>query len=259
MSRGEEAGEAQQIISLGAGSDTRCLKLFARRRRSELVYHEIDFPAACTRKMRAVQGIPALRNILPGVTEGEGGSWSAKPTGGGEYWCHGLDLRNLIKEDGPGLPGLRTDIPTLVVSECCLCYLEPRESQAILKWLMDRIPNIGVIIYEAVRPDDPFGKMMVTNLAARNIRMPTLGVYKEPRDQVQRLRDAGFSEARVVTVRDIYEGWVSQGEKARLDRLEGLDEVEEWTLLASHYVVAWGWKGEGVAMGGDAGRLDVSV
>lgn len=209
--------------------------------------------------MRAVQGIPALRNVLPGVTEGEGGSWTAKPAGGGEYWCHGLDLRNLIKEDKASLPGLRVDIPTLVVSECCLCYLELRESQAILKWFTDRIPDIGVVIYEAVRPDDPFGKMMVTNLAARNIRMPTLAVYKEPRDQVERLKDAGFGEARAVTVHDIYEGWVSQDEKARLDRLEGLDEVEEWALLASHYVVAWGWRGEGVVMGGASGSLDVSV
>jgi [phosphatase 2A protein]-leucine-carboxy methyltransferase len=28
-----------------------------------------------------------------------------------------------------------------------------------------------------------------------------------------------------------------------VERLEWLDEVEEWKLLASHYCVAWGWKG----------------
>lgn len=251
---GDSSIGARQIISLGAGTDTRPLRLFARRRQANLVYHEIDFPAACSRKMRAVQGVPALRTILTHVTEGEGGWWSAKPLSSGEYYCHGLDLRSLIKEgEQASLPGLRSDIPTLLISECCLCYLEPSESQSILKWFTDKISNIGVIIYEPVRPDDPFGKMMVSNLAARGIRMPTLDVYKEPSDQVDRLRAASFDQARVLTVHNIFERWVTQEERARLDRLEGLDEVEEWMLLANHYVVAWGWRGEGIAMCDETG------
>lgn len=255
----DSTGGARQIISLGAGSDTRALRLLARRRRLDLVYHEIDFPAASTSKMRAVQGIPALRAVLPNVTEGEGGSWSATPSSGGEYWCHGLDLRNLIRGDAQAkLPGLRSDLPTLLVSECCLCYLEPPESQRILSWFTDRIPSVGVIIYEPVRPDDPFGRMMVSNLAARRIRMPTLDAYREPADQVGRLRAAGFGEARVATVHGIFERWVSRGERARVDGLEGLDEVEEWVLLANHYVVAWGWRGEGIVMCGEAGPAEAS-
>ena len=259
LADGDSAGSARQIVSLGAGTDTRPLKLFARQTQPYLIYHEIDFPAACSRKMRATQGIPVLRAVLPDVTEGESGSWTAKPSSGGEYYCHGLDLRSLIKGDeGATLPGLRRDVPTLLVSECCLCYLEPSDSQSILEWFNNRIPNIGAIIYEPVRPDDPFGKMMVSNLAARLIRMPTLDVYKEPADQVDRLRRAGFAQAKVLTVHSIFERWVPQEEKARLDRLEGLDEVEEWMLLASHYVVAWGWRGDGVVMCDETGPCATS-
>jgi [phosphatase 2A protein]-leucine-carboxy methyltransferase len=38
--------------------------------------------------------------------------------------------------------------------------------------------------------------------------------------------------------------WVSAAERERIEKLEWLDEIEEWKLLASHYCVAWGWRGD---------------
>jgi [phosphatase 2A protein]-leucine-carboxy methyltransferase len=143
------------------------------------------------------------------------------------------------------LQGLKTDVPTLLVSECCLCYLQTSEAGEVIKWFTDRIPNLGIVIYEPIKPDDPFGRMMVSNLAARGIRMPTLEKYREPRDQEGRLRDAGFDHVRQMTVDEIWEKWIPETEKERVDGLEGLDEVEEWKLLAGHYIVAWAWKGTG--------------
>lgn len=75
--------------------------------------------------------------------------------------------------------------------------------------------------------------------------MPALEVYKEPKDQEERLRQAGFTFVEQRTVDKLWERWVSTGEKERLDGLEGLDEVEEWQLLAAHYIVAWGSRGNG--------------
>lgn len=257
------AGVSRQIVSLGAGTDTRPLKLFAKPGQNGLVYHEIDFPAACAKKLRTVQAVPVLRNILPNPSESENGSWSAQLPSGGEYWCHGVDLRSLIQgqEEGGGnssLPGLRTDVPTLLVSECCLCYLESPDAERIIRWFTDKIASIAILIYEPVKPDDAFGKMMVSNLAARRIRMPTLEVYKEPNDQAKRLKEAGFSTVKVLTVHDIFEKWVLPEEKVRLDRLEGLDEIEEWVLLASHYIVAWGWAGTGFTMADERGCVSTT-
>lgn len=78
--------------------------------------------------------------------------------------------------------------------------------------------------------------------------MPTLEVYKEPRDQEERLREAGFDEVRQMTVDKIWERWVGEEEKERVEGLEMLDEVEEWVLLAGHYIVVWGWRGEGMGL-----------
>ncbi|KAK1964268.1 leucine carboxyl methyltransferase [Colletotrichum sublineola] len=253
---GTQPGSKQrQIISLGAGTDTRPFRLFPRTNRPELAYHEIDFSVTVQKKARIVQSVPLLRQILGVPSIEEDGSWSSQPSPADKYYCHSRDLRELVQRGAPSLAGLRTDVPTLLISECCLCYLETSTARDVVAWFEQKIPNLAIIIYEPVRPDDPFGKMMTSNLAARRIRMPTLESYKLPQHQTQRLHDAGFEHANTLTVERIWEKWVSTEEKERVDRLEGLDEVEEWKLLADHYIVAWGWRGVGFALDDSNGAL----
>lgn len=169
------------------------------------------------------------------------------------YCCHPLDLRKLPYTPSlkslSDLHGLRDDLPTLIISECCLCYLDVDNAQDVVRWFVDRIPSLGIILYEPIGVDDPFGQMMVANLAARNITMPTVKVYKRLGDQKQRLSDLGFKQTSVdggqeaEAIDRIWETWISPQEKERVDNLEGLDEVEEWQMLARHYAIAWGWKG----------------
>lgn len=164
------------------------------------------------------------------------------------YICHPLDLRGLSTLQSLNtFPGLRSDVPTLIISECCLCYLEADVARDVLKWFGDRISSLGVIVYEPIGVNDAFGQMMVENLAARGIVMPTVQRYRSLADQVERLQASGFGgEAGgtfATTIEDIWEKWISADEKERVDRLEGLDEVEEWQMLARHYAVVWGWRG----------------
>jgi len=35
---------------------------------------------------------------------------------------------------------------------------------------------------------------------------------------------------------------MSKEELGRISKLELLDEMEEWQLLAAHYCITWGWK-----------------
>lgn len=211
---------------------------------------------------------PVLRGILTNATQVNERSWSSKPSGS-EYYCHGQDLRGFSvsepttegndaqskPQDQPEitLPGLRTDIPTLLLSECCLCYLSVTEASGVIKFFGSRIPNLATIIYEPIRPDDAFGKMMVSNLAARRIQMPTLQMYPTPEDQRARMSKAGFKMVHHMTIEDIWQTWVPPEEKQRVDSLEGLDEVEEWKLLAAHYIVLWASKGNGFGSWGNSG------
>jgi len=239
-------GQKRQIVSLGAGTDTRVFRLFNEGNQNKLIYHEIDFPIMSNKKSHLVKATAALRAVVQKaeyVPETE--TWRDEGLPGEcQYWCHGLDLRDLSKRDLKPLPGLRTDVPTLLVSECCLCYLEVAEASSAIKYFTDQITDISLIIYEPIHPDDPFGRQMVSNLAARRIRMPTLEEYTDTTKQKARLQEAGFSTAYSLTIETIWENWISPEEKERVDRLEGLDEVEEWNLLAGHYCISWGWRGK---------------
>jgi [phosphatase 2A protein]-leucine-carboxy methyltransferase len=166
------------------------------------------------------------------------------------YFCHPLDLRKLPSlQTLESIPGLRNDITTIVISECCLCYLEVDVATDVIKWFGDKIPNLGIILYEPIGVDDSFGQMMVQNLAARGIVMPTVQKYKTLAHQMERLAELGFKKqeqgggSSAETIEDIWRTWIPVEEIQRVDGLEGLDEVEEWQMLARHYSVAWGWKG----------------
>ncbi|KAI1103984.1 leucine carboxyl methyltransferase [Jackrogersella minutella] len=239
------ATQERQIISLGAGTDTRCFRLFSQPNQADLTYHEIDFPAISTKKLQLVNATPQLRSIISNP-QSENNDWSSLSLQNGcQYRCHGLDLRDLLKDDVKALNGIRTDVPTVLVSECCLCYLETSEAQGVIKYFTDKIPNLAIIIYEPIHPNDSFGRQMVSNLAVRRIRMPTLDAYPDASKQHSRLKDAGFNLVKSSTIGDMWRKWITEDEKYRVDDLEGLDEVEEWDLLADHYIVTWGWRGDG--------------
>lgn len=125
--------------------------------------------------------------------------------------------------------------------------MSQQESERLLTFFSHHLENSAIIIYEPIRPNDAFGKMMTSNLAARRIHMPSLQRYPTPVDQESRLRSyfSQIQEVNSKTIDAIWDDWVMPEEKQRLDHLEGLDEVEEWKLLASHYLVVWGSKGTG--------------
>ncbi|KAF4587211.1 Leucine carboxyl methyltransferase superfamily [Ophiocordyceps camponoti-floridani] len=240
-----------QIISLGAGTDTRPFRL---RERSRVIYHEVDFADTCRRKYRAARALDPLSGSLQDVETAEGGSWSARWQEGGEYHCHAADLRNEESLHLALQSTMRLDLPTLLLSECCLCYLSDQDSSRVLAYMEEKLQRLALAVYEPMPLDDSFGRMMLSNLEARRIRMPSAERYRDAEGQEARLRRAGFVHVGHATVEEIWDEWVDDEEKARLDALEGLDEVEEWRLLAAHYVVAWGNKGAGL-LSSNFGRI----
>ncbi|KAJ5834149.1 Cutinase [Penicillium robsamsonii] len=264
----------KQIISLGAGSDTRIFRLLSSRQTPDFVYHELDFAVNTADKIRAIRSAPILQHALginssevssekdTRVTVSAAGDALHSPS----YHIHPVDLRSLPTCSDPAgaLPGVETGLPTLLISECCLVYLSPIEAEQVVAFFTQRlfghgspvlghgdslqeaqvdVPPLGLILYEPIRPNDAFGRTMVSNLAARGIQLKTLPRYASLEAQRGRFRDQGFGNGQAVAdIEFIWKRWVNEDEKERVAGLEMLDEMEEWQLLARHYCIAWGWR-----------------
>lgn len=237
------------------------------------MYHEIDFAVNTASKIRAIRSTPLLQRALgidpssDNVTVSEASDALHSPS----YHLHPLDLRSLSADASPSerLPGVERELPTLLISECCLVYLSPTEAGQVISYFTKHLfgpananpggeenaqkfsqatTPLGLVLYEPIRPDDPFGRTMVSNLAARGIQLQTLNKYASLEAQRARLREQGFGSGQAAADIDfIWERWVDEEEKERVASVEMLDEVEEWQLLARHYCIAWGWRD-----GGDA-------
>lgn len=257
---GSHSGKGRkQIISLGAGSDTRVFRLLSQYADLDFVYHELDFASNTSAKISRILSTPLLLKALQLSDQAETiVSANRDALHSDVLHIHPIDLRSL-NESHPPLQGVDRTLPTLLISECCLIYLPPAEAVNVVSYFTntlfppatnstpgpgDRRTNpLALILYEPIRPNDPFGKTMVANLAARGIQLQTLHKYATLDAQTDRLQTHGFVSGQgAADVDYIWDKWISQSEKERVAGLEMLDEIEEWTLLARHYCVAWGWR-----------------
>ncbi|KAL6156749.1 carboxy methyl transferase for protein phosphatase 2A [Exserohilum turcicum] len=239
----------KQIISLGAGTDTRFFRLLDQYPETRLIYHEIDFPTNTSAKIAAIQRQPLLhRKLLQ--TPSDSASYHSD-----DYNVHALDLRCLAdpsdKAPLPQIPNLDSNVPTLILSEMCLVYLQPSTVQSVVSSLLTHYLRpttpASLILYEPILPQDAFGQTMIANLRTRNIHLHTLTAYPGLDDQRARLQSYGLGAgAKAADTHTIWQRWISDGEKERIAGLEFLDELEELDMLLKHYCVAWGWRdGEG--------------
>ena len=247
--------QKKQIISLGAGTDTRYFRLMSRYdalEKPDFIYHEIDFPENTARKLKAVMHYSELTGGLrcPVLYSSESDSL-AQPTtivDAPYYHIHPVDLRTLdpLKEPPRTFRTIDPSRPTLILSECCLVYLAPTVADTVAlyfsKHMFPSTTPLGMILYEPVNPDDAFGKVMVSNLAARGIVLQTLRKYGTFEAQIARMKGYGYDANEVADINELWKKATNEKEKERVAGLEMVDEVEEWELLAAHYCVVWGWR-----------------
>ena len=256
--------QKKQIISLGAGSDTRFFRLMSRTphptgigyERPNLVYHEIDFPENTIEKLKLLHCTDNLCRLVESTVmfsnSSNPGSLPVDTLSAKNYHVHPVDLRTLDSSKPPpnSFRSIEKDLPTLIISECCLVYLAPAAADAaalyFTQYLFPTSTPLGLVLYEPINPHDAFGKVMVSNLAARGIVLQTLRKYGSLEAQAARMKSYGFESSGGADVNTLWNKGVDQGEKERVASLEMMDEIEEWELLAGHYAVCWGCRGEGV-------------
>eukprot|EP00924_Labyrinthula_sp_SR-Ha-C_P016902 maker-scaffold_6-snap-gene-18.48-mRNA-1 protein AED:0.02 eAED:0.02 QI:44/1/1/1/1/1/3/106/365 len=128
--------------------------------------------------------------------------------------------------------------PTLFISECVLVYIEPEKSLPILKMISENFTCGFVFVYEQIRPDDAFGKVMTDNLMRRGCPLKGLVAHKTPEMQVQRFEEkAGFTKCYCRDMNDIYYKYLNRELVRKTEKVEIFDEFEEFHLMQAHYCI----------------------
>ncbi|KAI6191969.1 ER membrane protein complex subunit 4 [Aphelenchoides bicaudatus] len=229
----EEAGPQAQIISLGSGFDTLYYRLREKKAQfSKLV--EIDFSSVTARKIKMISKCQFLSQYFQTPAHEEHHS----DLHAGDYHLIGADLRQ-HKELWAKFEnvGLNPALPTIVIAECVLIYMDQLRCDDLLSSLARQFENCVFINYEQVNMIDKFSSVMQNSLSERGIHLPGMSVCESLETQKNRFLQAGFSRVASWTMQDLYENHFNKADVARIESLEMLDERELLSQLLEHYCV----------------------
>lgn len=120
--------------------------------------------------------------------------------------------------------------------------MKPEYSDLIIKYFAS-YPSSLFIIYEQINPFDAFGKTMIENLKNRNCPLESIFKYPTLDDQIQRFKNLGYQNVRAKDFLYVYNHILDKKEKERIEKIEMLDEYEEWRLILQHYFVLIAYHG----------------
>ncbi|OQS01527.1 leucine carboxyl methyltransferase [Achlya hypogyna] len=222
----------RQVLVLGAGQDTmyyRLKKLHPELLR-DVLYVEMDFPMITRAKVRLCRRHKAVAECIGTVETNE---IELKANG---YALAACDLRDLPTVQAKcAWAGIDFAVPTLVLSECVLCYMEPAHSQPLLDWFGSSFADAAVVVYEQIRPHDAFGQTMVDNIRLRGCDLKSVHAFPEPDDQRRRFTASGFGHVECWDMNRVYYEFLPVDERKQKEHLELFDELEEYHMLQGHY------------------------
>uniref|UniRef100_A0A674JVY8 tRNA wybutosine-synthesizing protein 4 n=1 Tax=Terrapene triunguis TaxID=2587831 RepID=A0A674JVY8_9SAUR len=233
----------RQILSFGAGFDSLYFRLKAVGLLSCTVVYEVDFPSVASRKAALIKGTKDLAMVVGGVAGRESALFPHSSTW--DYKLLGVDLSELSKlEQALKEAGLDPEVPTMLLAEVVLTYMEISRSDALIQWAAQHFPCAQFVVYEQMHPEDPFGRIMQQHFSRLNSVLHALAQYPDCEAQRRRFLQRGWAKCSVLDMNEFYASFIPEDERRRVQALEPFDEYEEWHLKCSHYFILAASKGE---------------
>lgn len=236
----EHMAADRQVVNLGAGSDTLFFHLHKHGFLGTTTrFFEVDFPEVTRAKVRTILAHEELHGRLQSVdADAAEGRLQAKG-----YAVLPVDLRQVTDlANALNAAGFDRNVPTLFLSECVLIYMSPEESGAVLDWIAEQCPISLVAAYEQIGPDDPFGRVMVNSLEKRGCPLKGLRAFPDKKAQRARFEERGWQRVECLDMNEVYTQYLTPADRARADRMQMMDEWEEWQLVQAHYCITWAFR-----------------
>ena len=213
----DAGGSKCQVVSLGAGFDTRYFRLVSERGNCQ--YFEIDFDSVIASKEAVIKADSELSNLNSNLH------------------LIACDLNELgtLETILHNHPQFDASLQTLFIAECLFMYLRAEAVDALLQFA-SRISNSKLIAFDPVISDDSFSRVMQDNLQDRGVEPGNL--LSLP--QIKSRFSAHFGKVEVFSMAQLEADdetlcFVSLEDRKTLRIKAALDEYEEWFLLAGHY------------------------
>lgn len=212
-----------QIISYGAGIDTLYFQLMKKYPELKLErFVEIDLPSLVLEKHTKIAQYKQLSALVTS-----------------NYRLIAADIQNLEEVREKLEKNAVSKIPTIILGEMVFVYLEEPVTTKLLDYTVNEflggtdIP-ICLITYDAINPNDRFGSTMCTNLQNFGADLKGIAALPTPEAHSERARRIGFRSVEAMTMRALYLT-VPKELQAAFNKLEMIDDWDEWNLMLDHY------------------------
>ncbi|CAF2117178.1 unnamed protein product [Brassica napus] len=216
----------------GAGFDTTYFQLLDEGK-APFLYVELDFKEVTSKKAAVIENSSQLRDKILGANSSisveEGQVLSD------HYKLLPVDLRDIPKlRDVVSFAGMDPSLPTFIIAECVLIYLDPDSSRAIVNWASKTFSTAVFFLYEQIHPDDAFGHQMIINLESRGCALLSIDASPTLLAKERLFLENGWQRAVAWDMLKVYGSFVDTQEKRRVAHDAGKSIIIHLINLVFH-------------------------